>query len=238
VIDGKRVLALIPARGGSKGLPGKNIRNICGKPLIVWSIDKAKKSKYLDYLMVSTDCPEIARLSKLSGAEVPFIRPKELATDFSTTYDVIHHAYQYLQSQKKGEFDYLVLLEPTSPLREDDDIDNMLEKLVQNEDKFDSIISVGEIDEHPSIVKRCVDDNLTAFCAGLNQSFRRQDNEPAYFPYGVAYIAKVAELLSQNTFYTQRSTYFELKKYQNFEIDDIYGFLSAEAVMRYQWGLE
>ena len=237
MIGGKKAIALIPARAGSKGLPGKNIRPMCGKPLIAWSIEKAKLSKYLDMVLVSTDCQKTASIAKQFGAHVPFLRPDELAMDQSSTYDSIRHALEYLCSEEGQSFDYVVLLEPTSPLREDDDIDRMLEKLFIMKDDFDSIISVGEVDEHPSIVRRVREKNLEPFCPNLQQTMRRQDNEPAYFPYAVAYIAKTDVLLDQNTFYTHRCTHFIIKPYQKYEIDNIYGFLCVESIMRHEWQL-
>lgn len=238
MIEGKRILAIVPARGGSKGLPGKNILPICGKPLISWSIDKAKRSRYLDMVLVTTDSEAIADVAKRSGAHVPFLRPTELASDFSSTYDAIRHAINFLEQSEHQRFDYVVLLEPTSPLREDDDIDRMLEKLLAHQNEFDSIISVGEVGEHPSLLKRLVGDRMEPFCTELTLTNRRQDNEPAYFPYGVAYIAKTDALLEQNTFYTTRCTYYVIKHYQKVEIDDIYGFLCTESIMRHEWGLE
>lgn len=237
MIGGEKVLALIPARGGSKGLPGKNIRPMCGKPMIAWSIEKAKLSKYLDMVLVTTDCQEIASIAKQYGARVPFLRPNELATDRSSTYDAIRHALDFLRVEERQTFDYVVLLEPTSPLREDDDIDRMLEQLSAMSAEFDSIISIGEVEEHPAIVRRVRGKNLEPFCPELQQTTRRQDNESAYFPYGVAYIAKTNVLLVENTFYTRRCTYFKIKRYQNYEIDDIYGFLCAESVMKHEWRL-
>lgn len=238
MIDGKTILALIPARGGSKGLPRKNVLPICGKPLIAWSVDKGLKSKYVDTVLVTTDSQEIADIAKAAGAHVPFLRPAELATDKSSTYDAIRHALTFLQEKESKTFDYVALLEPTSPLREDDDIDRMLEQLVSSVADFDSIISVGEVDEHPSIVRRLNGSNLEPFCPELQQTTRRQDNEPAYFPYGVAYIAKTDVLLAENTFYTKRCTHFKIKQYQNYEIDDIYGFLCVESIMKHEWSLK
>lgn len=238
MIDGKKILALIPARGGSKGLPRKNILPIYGKPLIAWSVEKGLKSKHVDTVLVTTDSQEIADIARAAGAHVPFLRPSELATDRSSTYDAIRHALTLLEEKEDKTFDYVVLLEPTSPLREDDDIDRMLEQLIGNAADFDSIISVGEVDEHPSIVRRLKGPNLEPFCPELLQTTRRQDNEPAYFPYGVAYIAKTEVLLAENTFYTNRCTYFKIKQYQNYEIDDIYGFLCVESIMKHEWRLK
>jgi len=237
MIAGKKVIAIIPARGGSKGLPRKNIREMCGKPLIAWSIKKAKKSRYLDTILVTTDSQEIADISRRFGAYVPFIRPAEYATDKASTYDVIRHALAYLKDSERKDFDFVVLLEPTSPLREDDDIDRMLELLVSRVTDFDSIVSIGEVTEHPSIMKRLDGDCIEPFCPELAQTTRRQDNAPAYFPFGVAYIAKTDALLEENTFYTRRCTYFPIKRYQNYEIDDIYNFICVESVMKHEWDL-
>lgn len=237
MINGKTVLAIIPARGGSKGLPGKNIRDLCGKPLIAWSIEKAKKSKYLDVVLVTTDSSEIAGIARHYGADVPFLRPADLASDHTSTYDVIRHALLHYCAAEGREFDYTVLLEPTSPLREDDDIDRMLEALVSHADEFDAIVSLGKVTEHPSIMKRLVGDRMEPFCPELEQTTRRQDSAPAYFPFGVAYIAKTNALLEENTFYTRRCKHFLIKRYQNYEIDDIYDFLCVESVMKHEWGL-
>ena len=237
MIDGKSVLAIIPARGGSKGLPGKNIRPMCGKPLIGWTIDKAKKCRYLDTILVTTDDQKIANIAQNFGAYVPFIRPAEFATDESSTYDVIRHALSYFKDTEFKEFDYVVLLEPTSPLREDDDIGQMLELIVARQEDFDSIASIGKVTEHPSIMKRLVVDGIEPFCPDLAQTTRRQDNAPAYFPFGVAYIAKTSSLLEENTFYTRRCMHFLIKRYQNYEIDDIYDFLCIESVMKHEWEL-
>lgn len=237
MINGKRVIAIIPARGGSKGLPGKNIKELCGKPLIAWSIEKAKKSKYLDVILVTTDSSEIADIARQWGAEVPFLRPIELAEDSSSTYDAIRHALNYYRDAEGQEFEYTVLLEPTSPLRADDDIDRMLEALVDQAEEMDAIVSLGEATHHPSIMKRLVEGHIEPYCPDLVQAARRQDNAPAYFPFGVAYIAKTNVLLEENTFYARRCKYFLIKRFQNYEIDDIYDFLCVESVMKHEWGL-
>lgn len=237
MINGKSAIAIIPARAGSKGLPGKNIVPLCGKPLIAWSIDKAAKSRHLDLVLVSTDSPEIAEVAKRHQAAPPFLRPAELATDQASSYDVIRHALEYCRTAQGRKFDYVVLLEPTSPLREDDDVDRMLAALDQRADEFDAIVSVGEVTLHPSIMKRRVGERLEPFWGDLAQTTRRQDNSPAYFPFGVAYIAKTHALLAENTFYTRRCTSFLIKRYQQYEIDDIYDLLCVEAVMKHEWRL-
>jgi CMP-N,N'-diacetyllegionaminic acid synthase len=237
LINSRTVIVVIPARGGSKGLPGKNVRPLCGKPLVAWSIEKALRSRYVDVVMVTTDDREIAEVSRDFGAEVPFLRPAELATDKASTYDAIRHALEHYRVAERRVFDYTVLLEPTSPLREDDDVDRMLAALDARRDDFDAIVSVGQVAEHPSIVKRLDGDALQAFCPELGHPSRRQDNAPAYFPYGVAYMAKTVALLEENTFYTRRCMGFPIQRYQNYEIDDVYDWICVEQVMRLEWGL-
>jgi CMP-N-acetylneuraminic acid synthetase len=235
VINGKTAIGIVTARGGSKGLPGKNIRPICGKPLIGWTIEKARKSRSLDVVVVSTDSEEIAAVARQFGADVPFLRPAELATDRASSMDVVRHALDHYRAGGR-EFTYTALLEPTSPLRQDDDIDRMLESLDASP-QFDAIVSVGEVGEHPSIMKRLTANGVEPFAKELVLTTRRQDNEPAYFPYGVAYISRTANMLAENTFYPKRCTAFPIQRYQNYEIDDIYDFLCVEAVMKYEWRL-
>ncbi len=237
MINGKRVIAVIPARSGSKGLPGKNIKPLCGKPLICWTIQTALKSRFIDELIVSTDSQEIADIAIAAGASVPFLRPISLASDTTPTIEVIEHALDYFRAQAVAPFDYLVLLEPTSPLREDDDIDNMLAQLDAAADRFDAVVSVGEVSEHPSIMKRLTADTIEPYCPELPMALRRQDNAPAFFPYGVAYIAKISVLMAERTFYPERCTYYRIKRYQNYEIDDLYDFLAVENIMRHEWKL-
>jgi CMP-N-acetylneuraminic acid synthetase len=237
MIGDRKVIAIVPARGGSKGLAGKNIRPLCGKPLIVWTIRTALKSRFVDELAVSTDSPQIADIARSAGARVPFLRPAELATDSSPTIEAVEHALAHYRAKEGRTFDYVVLLEPTSPLREDDDIDNMLSRLHAHADSFDSIVSLGEVGEHPSIMKRLAGEAIEPFCPELQMTTRRQDSPPAFFPYGVAYIAKTASLVAERTFYTKRCTHYRLKRYQNYEIDDLYDFIAVESVMRHEWNL-
>src|ERR1035437_8121405 len=141
-----QILYLITARGGSKGVPGKNIRILGEKPLIAYSIEAAKKSIYKGTDVVSTDDDEIAAVAKKYGAEVPFRRPAELATDSASSMDAIMHALDFFSKQNK-KFDIVVLLQPTSPLRTSKHIDEAM-KLMQSK-KADAIVSVCEAEHHP-----------------------------------------------------------------------------------------
>lgn len=231
MIDGKSVLAIIPARGGSKGLPGKNIKSLCGKPLLVWSLEQALKSKYLDTIFVSTDSKEIANIAKQYGAEIPFLRPPELAADNSPTSDAIIHTLESFE--RTGKFyDYLVLLEPTSPLRKPEDIDVAIKSLVKNQDA-DTLVSLGEIHmEHPMIVKK-IDESgrVVPYVENVKKIHQRQQADKAYFPYGVIYISKVSEFKKNLTFYTQRTIPYFIERWQNFEVDDEIDFAVIETIM-------
>ena len=226
MINGKSIIGIIPARGGSKGLPGKNIKELCGKPLIGWSIESGLDSKYIDEVVVSTDSEEIALIARNFGASVPFMRPIVLASDTSTTFDAIKHTIGFYEDELHKGFDYIVLLEPTSPLREQNDIDSMIEIIISMEEEFDAIVSLGEAHEHPSIMKKLTDNCIEPYCKELVMATRRQDNEIAYFPYGVAYIIKTKTLLKEKTFYPKRTTHRIIKRYQCYEIDDIHDFLA------------
>jgi CMP-N-acetylneuraminic acid synthetase len=228
VIGGRRILGLIPARSGSKGLPGKNIRDLLGKPLVAWTVEAALKSRYLDRVVVSTDDSKIADIARRFGASVPFLRPSQLASDTATSYDVIDHAVAFLRSTGE-EFDYVALLEPTSPLREDNDIDRMIEQIYES--GADSVVSVGEAASHPSSTKRLVGQVMEPFCSAVALTNRRQDDEDAYSPYGGIYIAKEVVLAKLRTFYAPGTNWYKVKRYQCYEIDTIYDFVCVESIL-------
>lgn len=237
MINDKKVIAIIPARGGSKGLPGKNIRPLCGKPLIAWSIEQALRSECVDKVLVTTDSEEIANVAKRYGAEVPFIRPSELATDYTPSFEVISHALSYYRDFLGVTFDYSILLEPTSPLRERDDIDEMAKKLDDLNQSFDGIVTIGEVAYHPSIMKKCDSHKLLPVFPELVQKSRRQDHDTVYWPFGT-FMTKTDTLLREKSFYPSRLTHYKIKRYQCYEIDDLYDFLCVEAVMKHEWSLK
>ena len=230
MIKSKKVLAVIPARGGSKGLPGKNIRPLLGKPLIVWTIENAKESKYIDQICISTDSPEIAAVAESAGVKVPFLRPAELAGDKSTSFEATKHAIDFYRNLGQ-EFEYIVLLEPTSPIRKKTDIDEMLEKLNHSSANFDAITSIGRINFSTSLLLEIVNKTEIQFPA-ITKAGRRQDDIPHYYPFGVAYISKIKVLLHEKTFYPKRQTYFIIDRSQCYEIDDIYDFTCVEQILK------
>ncbi len=196
----KKILAIIPARGGSKGIPDKNITMLNGKPLIAWSIIEGKKSEYIDKLIVSTDSEKIAKIAKEYGAEIPFMRPAELATDKASSFSVILHAIDFLE--KKGEkYNYLVLLEPTSPLRTVEDIDIPLKKLIQHP-KAKAIGGLMKTEsDHPDFTLVLNDEGMIRpFMGGERIAIkRRQDLKDVYYPEGTIYISEINSLRKENS---------------------------------------
>lgn len=232
----KKILAIITARGGSKGLPKKNIKLLQDKPLIAWTLEQAQNCKYVDEVFVSTDCPEIAKVCEDFGVKIPFLRPDELASDAASSMDVVEHVINSLEKDNKF-FDYILLLEPTSPLRKKDDIANAIEKLFNNPDA-DGIISLGEVHmEHPMIVKKVTDEEkIVPYIEEIKKITQRQQADKAYFPYGVVYMVKTKIFKEKKMFYTDNVIPYFIERWQNYEIDDIYDFLCIEAILKEKRG--
>jgi N-acylneuraminate cytidylyltransferase/CMP-N,N'-diacetyllegionaminic acid synthase len=230
MIGNARVLGLIPARGGSKGLPGKNIRPLCGKPLIAWTISAAKAASCIDRIVVSTDDAAIAEVARRAGAEVPFRRPSELATDTASSIDVIIHAVDTL-AQGGQAFDIVVLLEPTSPLRAASDIDEAVERLIQT--GAGAVVSVCRaVNLHPAFMfHRNTDGRLRPFLDRQPTGLRRQDIDPVFFLDGTLYVSRVDVLRNKRSFYHEDTVAFEVPKWKSLEIDDVDDFIMVEALM-------
>lgn len=215
----EKILAIIPARAGSKGIPGKNIKRIAGQPLIAWTIQQALGSKLLDKIIVSTDGEEIAQISLSAGADVPFLRPADLAQDHSPTSDVVVHALDFYAS-RGVDYEMVAVLEPTSPLRKSLDIDRGINLLRERPDAF-SLVSVGEVHtEHPLIVKKIDGDFICPYMPDVRKIHQRQQADSAYFPYGVLYLARSEKFRELRTFYTSRTLPMFIERWQNYELDD------------------
>lgn len=234
---GKSILALIPARGGSKGLPGKNIRTLIDRPLIAWTIEQALASGCIDEVVVSTESPEISSIARNYGASVPFLRPKSLATDKAKSIDVILHALRYFKKQGRY-FDYLVLLEPTSPLRQVFDLEKAIKKLIDRSAMADALISVGAIGlENPYLAKVITAGYVSDLIKGAKKNvYQRQQLPKTYFPYGVIYASKVKSLEEALTFYQKRTIPYFIQRWQNYEVDDIYDLICISAILKERLG--
>src|SRR3954468_1875399 len=187
-----RLLALILARGGSKRLPGKNIRPLAGKPLIAWSIEAARACPAIADVVLSTDDEAIAAAARQYGARVPFLRPPALAADTSTSADAALHALQFLRDEEGARFDAVILREPTSPLRASADLPGVADLLARRWDETDAVVTVGRVQlEQPAVMKRMHPDGRLP----LGSETTRPGEPPvAWFPYGVAYAVKTEAL--------------------------------------------
>lgn len=232
MINGKSVIAIIPARSGSKGLPGKNIKELCGKPLIAWSIEAGLGSQYIDEVMVTTDSEEIARIARAFGASVPFIRPTELASDTATSMDVIRHVLNFYENKLHKVFDYTVLLEPTSPLRTKEDIDNAVAQLLENP-QASAVVGICKTEsQNPAfLVKKNINNFLVGYGNLDMKILRRQDINDVYFFEGSVYVSDTVTLLTKNTFYHENTLGYEFPKWKSIEIDDLDDFIMVEALM-------
>lgn len=184
MINGKKVFAIIGARGGSKSIPGKNVIDLGGFPLIAYSIAAAKLSKYIDRVVVSTDDKEIAQVAKKYGAEVPFMRPKEFATDTSTDIEFVKHFLDWLKENEDMTPDYIVHLRPTTPLRGPKIVDEAIEKLDGSKEAT-SLRSAHELNEPPQKYFRLDDDYFRKFLdSAEDPNAPRQLFPTAYHPDG------------------------------------------------------
>ncbi len=210
--NNKKVLALITARGGSKGIPDKNIKLLGGKPLIAWTIDEANKSKYIDRLILSSDCENIQRIAKQFSCEVPFSRPKELASDTSSSIDVILHALDNIYE----EFDYLMLLQPTSPFRTVADIDKVVEESIDS--NIELMVSVAKVKKHPSYLYKIENNKLIPYIE-TNKQLRRQDMPATYEHNGAIYFSTVDFIKKNKTYNSVEAVGFEMFGSGNLDID-------------------
>lgn len=217
----KSFLAIIPARSGSKGIIDKNIKEINNKPLMAYTIDACIKSKIFDGIIVSTDSKKYAKIAESYGASVPFLRPDELSTDTASNHDVILHVLN--EVKKTGNsYDYIVLLQPTSPLRNEKHILESVDKLLNYD--ANSIVSICEVD-HPSNINIILDSNMRLdFLFDDSKRIRRQDMKKEYRINGAIYICKTDYFLKYKSFYGEKSYPYIMDKMSSIDIDDIYQF--------------
>lgn len=228
---GKKILAIIPARGGSKGLPGKNIRPLLGKPLIAWSIEHAQKSKLVDEIFVSTDSREIADVAEQYGVKVPELRPAELAVDTAPSSVFIEYTINKYKSEGI-DFDYFILLEPTSPLREVEDVDNSIIELIDNPE-FDSIVGVCKAEDvHPAFMVKIDNSGKLQPYETEMKALRRQDLPDVFYFEGTVYVSKCSAFLNKKAFYHDSTLPYIVPKWKAPEVDDIIDFITIEAIMK------
>lgn len=226
-----KVLAVIPARAGSKKIPGKNIKKIGGKPLIVYTIEAALKSKYLDRIIVSTDDEKIAKIAKKCGAEVPFIRPKELAEDdVPLVPDVLRHTVEELKRNENFDVDIIVMLQPTSPLRKTKYIDLAIEKLINT--KCDWVVTVSRVSDHPFRMRRMKGDKLELLFETEKVWAQRQDLPPVYYLNGAVYATRKDVIMKKDVFQNKDWRGIAMEEEEGIDIDTFTDLLVVDAILK------
>jgi CMP-N,N'-diacetyllegionaminic acid synthase len=217
--------ALIPARGGSKGIPRKNIKIIAGKPLIVWTIEAALRSSLLSAVVVSTDDPEIAEIARQAGAQVPFMRPAELARDQSSGLEPVLHAMDQMP-----QCDSLLVLQPTSPLRTTEDIDGCLSLVAQTE--APSVVSVTEADTHPYWTYRLNADRTMVRFVDAAPIARRQDLPAIFALNGAMYFAETNWLRRTGSLVSSETLAYVMPRDHSVDLDTPFDWKFAELLLK------
>lgn len=225
------ILAIIPARAGSKRLPSKNTKLLNGKPLVQWTIDAALKSNVFDEVLVSTDSPQIAKIAEDLGLTVPFIRPSTISGDKATSVDVALHALNYYEQQGKS-FEYVMLLQPTSPLRQVADITMAVETLEKR--NADAIISVCECEHSPLWSNTLGDEgDMDQFLASVENKTTRSQDLPKYYRLnGAIYLVKSDKLIAERNFFISSNVFaYKMEQTHSIDIDTLIDFKMAELLM-------
>jgi CMP-N,N'-diacetyllegionaminic acid synthase len=221
-----RCLAVIPARGGSKGVPRKNLRLLAGKPLIVYSIEVAKRCTSITDIVVSTEDEEIAEVSRRSGLEIPFMRPAYLAEDTTPMEPVVIHALQEWEKTKGVKMDCVALLEPTGPLRSSRCIEEAIR--LWRETGADSIVSLMENDYPVNWLKKLEEGRVVPFCPDLPELFRRQDAQPTYKYNNAIFVVSRDILLKEKTLLGPDTRPLLMEPLESVDINSEWDFQLAE----------
>ena len=232
ILDGKRVLAITLARGGSKSVPKKNIREIKGIPLIAYTINEAKKSKFISRYIVSTDNEEIRQVAIKCGVDVPFLRPAEFSSDTASSVIALQHAVNWIENHDQIKYDFVIELMCTNPMKIALDIDACISRLITS--KADSVIAVHKLDDHhPARIKKIIDDKIVDFCLPETPEMRRQDLKPdAYIRSGSIYALKRDHLMIEGKrFGSFNSRPYILPPERSINVDTEIDFLIAEQLL-------
>lgn len=226
-----KVVSIITARGGSKRLPNKNTLPLLGKPLIAWTIEAALKAENIHKVIVSTDDEEIATIAKKYGAEVPFLRPAELSSDTASSADVVAHCLHFLKEQGE-DFNYFVLLQPTSPLRSAEDIDLAIQLAIDK--NADSVTSVTTCEHSPLWINTLNDDlSMAEFIRPEVINKRSQDLPDYYRINGAIYLCHIQRFLEDKKFiFDSNSFAYKMDQLNSIDIDTKLDFLIAESILR------
>lgn len=221
------MIAIVPARCGSKGLPGKNIKNLCGKPMIAYTIEEALKSKYITEVIISTDCKEIEKIALEYGAKSPFLRSKHLASDNAKAIDNYIYTIDKLNTEFNYDIKNFVVLQPTSPLRRVEDINGAIELF--KEKNADSVISYTE-EYHPIEWHKYIREDGKFENIFEEKLVNRQDIRKTYFPNGAIYVFNY-ELIKQEKYYSDNSYAYIIPRSRSVDVDNIEDFKYVEFLL-------
>jgi CMP-N,N'-diacetyllegionaminic acid synthase len=230
MFGGKKVLCIIPARGGSKRLPRKNILDFSGKPLIAWTVEQALSLEAIDRVVVSTDDAEIADCAREYRADVPFIRPPELASDSAGTIDVLLHVVEKLEKNESCFFDILLLLPVTAPLRRSEDIEKCLSMLLEN--GADNVFSVVKTTQNPYFNMVEIDPGNKVVLAKAGKFDSMQSAPSVFVINGSVYAWRVEALKRDKKLITENTGVYIMPKERSVDIDDMMDFSLAESIFR------
>jgi CMP-N,N'-diacetyllegionaminic acid synthase len=223
-------LAIIPARGGSKGLPRKNLRSLSGKPLIAHTIEAARVARSVQRIVVSTESSEIAEVGRQYGAEVPFLRPSELASDETPTLPVLQHVLAQLEATEGCTPEIIVLLQPTSPLRQAEDIDRAVALLERS--GADSVVSLCAAEHHPAWMRRLEGNRVLPFLENEAEYTRRQDMPPVYRLNGAVYVTRRRILMEENRILGLDTRGLVMDAESSVDIDTLLDLKVADLIMQ------
>jgi N-acylneuraminate cytidylyltransferase/CMP-N,N'-diacetyllegionaminic acid synthase len=222
------MIAIVPARGGSKGLPGKNIKDLFGKPMIAYTIEEALKSKYITEVIISTDCKEIEQVAIKYGAKSPFLRPEYLASDTAKAID--NYIYTIDRLNKEFEYDIkdFVVLQPTSPLRTIEDIDGAIELF--KDKNADSVVSYTE-EHHPIEWHKYITEDGKFENIFEEKLLNRQEIKKSYFPNGAVFVFNY-DMVKQEKYYSDDSYVYIMPRFRSVDVDTMEDFKYIEFLMR------
>ncbi len=227
MLNENKILAIIPARAGSTRISQKNTKVFAGKPLVSWTIEAAKRSKYIDRIIISTNDDLVIKIAKEYKINVSFKRPENLSGNNAASEKVVMHTIKKIEEKENHKYDYCILLQSTSPLRTTDQIDEALEKIVNNK-KAKSLVSVGTFEKSPYWIKKISSSGFLQNFIKEKDCERKAKNNKLYMPNGAIYIAPVEIIKKEMNFYTDKTIYYIMDEISSIDIDTEFDFKLAE----------
>lgn len=221
----KKIIAMIPARAGSKGIKDKNIRDLCGKPLIAYSIEVARQCDYIDEVFVSTDSPRIKEIAEKYGASVPFFRSEELASDEAKIIDAMLFSLEKLKA-RNCTYDYVMLLQPTQPIRSVKLLKSIVEKMIDED--LESLVTICPVEECPILMRTMDAEGKLSSVLSMSSTVRRQDFPEFYKVNGSVYMNKINASFNEETSLNDNQYGYVMSRRESIDIDTLEDFERAE----------